>query len=334
MNTPLRAGIVGVGRLGRHHVRVLAEMPGVTLAGVYDKNPERGREHARPHGADQADSLDALMAACDIISVVTSTSAHYEVAHQIIEAGVACFIEKPICATSAEAEQLIALAVKKGVPLGVGHIERYNPAFVEFLADPVEPRFIEAHRLAEFTARGTDVAVVYDLMIHDIDLLLCLMGEEPTDVRAAGAAVVSDDLDICNARLEFARGAVANLTASRISGFGMRRFRIFGEANYVALDLLDKKIERHRLFASEAELRTTGFEGLHLPLGDRGQVVAVQRHTPDAPDMLHAELADFIQSMRDGRTPPVTGQDGLRALRVAERIHSEAHALLKSARLG
>jgi predicted dehydrogenase len=313
---------------------VLAELPGVTLAGVYDKNPERGREHARPHGADQMESLDALVAACDVISVVTSTSAHYDVARQIIEAGVACFIEKPICATSVEAQKLIQQAQKSGVPLGVGHIERYNPAFMEFRSDPVEPRFIEAHRLAEFTPRGTDVAVVYDLMIHDIDLLLCLMGEQPTDVRAAGAAVVSDDLDICNARLEFSRGAVANLTASRISTFRMRRFRIFGEANYVALDLQDKKLERYRLFASEAELRTTGFEGLHVPLGDRGQVVAVERQTPDAPDMLQAELGDFIQSIRDGRTPPITGQDGLRALQVAERIHSEAHALLKSARLG
>jgi predicted dehydrogenase len=247
---------------------------------------------------------------------------------------VACFIEKPICATSTDAEKLIDQARAAGVPLGVGHIERYNPAFLEFQTDPVESRFIEAHRLAEFTARGTDVAVVYDLMIHDIDLLLCLMDEEPTDVRAAGAAVVSDDLDICNARLEFARGAVANLTASRISTFRMRRFRIFGEANYVALDLQNKKLERYRLFDSETELRTTGFTGPHVPLGDRGQVVAVERHNPDGPDMLTAELSDFVGSIRDGRTPPITGQDGLRALRVAERIHTEAHALLKSARLG
>jgi predicted dehydrogenase len=170
-------------------------------------------------------------------------------------------------------------------------------------------------------------------MIHDIDLLLHLLGEEPTDIRAAGAAVVSDDLDICNARLEFACGAVANLTASRISSFDMRRFRIFAEARYVALDLKEKSIEQYRLFASQEELAQSGAEGTHMPFGDRGQMLAVAKTEPEAAEMLKLELGEFVAAVQNGESPPVDGQAGLRALRVADRIHSQAHELLKQANL-
>lgn len=325
----IRAGTVGVGRLGREHVRVLAGLPGVTLAGVYDKHPGRGETEGQPYGVHQLASLDDLIQACDLISVVTSTRSHFEVARRIVEAGVACFVEKPICATATEAETLVELARSRGVPLGVGHIERYNPAYVAFRREPVKPRFIEAHRLAPFVSRGADVAVVFDLMIHDIDLVLHLVGQAPRDVRAAGAAVVSNDLDICNARLEF-DGAVANLTASRISAATRRRFRVFSESTYSVLDLREKSLERYRLFDSAEALERAGAEGSALPLGEAGHMVAMEKIVPQGGEMLHDELADFVNAVKAGRTPPVTGDDGLLALRVAEQVHERAHEMLRS----
>lgn len=331
MNIPIRAGTVGVGRLGREHVRVLAGVPNVRLAGVYDKNPVRGETEGEHFGVHQAASLDHLIQSCDVITVVTPTRTHFEVASRIVAAGVACLVEKPLCATAAEAETLVELAQKKGVPLGVGHIERYNPAYAAFRLQPVVPRFIEAHRLSPFVSRGADVAVVFDLMIHDIDLVLHLVGQLPRDVRAAGAAVVSNDLDICNARLEF-DGAVANLTASRISTERLRRFRVFSESAYAVLDLHEKTLERYRLFDSTESLARSGTFGTALPLGERGHVVAMEKVATADGEMLHAELADFILAVRTGTSPPVTGEDGLSALRVAEQVHERAHALLQSVR--
>lgn len=331
MVASLRAGTVGVGRLGREHVRVLAHLPGVKLAGVYDKHPERGHSVGQPYGVPQAESLDQLIGSCDLITVATTTRSHFEVASRIVAAGVACFVEKPICATAAEAQALVEMARAHSVPLGVGHIERYNPAYVAFRKEAVVPRFIEAHRLAPFVERGADVAVVFDLMIHDIDLVLHLVGQEPRDVRAAGAAVVSNDLDLCNARLEF-DGAVANLTASRISPATRRRFRIFSESTYSVLDLKEKSLERFRLFASQAELERAGAEGSTLPLGERGHVVAMEKVAPTGGEMLYDELAAFVAAVASGDTPPVTGEDGFRALRVAEQVHQRAHELLRSVR--
>lgn len=329
----IRAGTVGVGRLGKEHVRVLAHLPGVVLSGVYDRHPERGEAEGGPYGVHQAASLDELIARCDLITVVTPTASHFEVAWQVVEAGVACFVEKPICATASEAERLVERARSRGVPLGVGHIERYNPAYKAFQSVPVQPRFIEAHRMAPFVSRGTDVAVVFDLMIHDIDLVLHLVGQTPRDVRAAGAAVVSNDLDLCNARLEF-DGAVANLTASRISPQTRRRFRVFSESSYAVLDLREKTLERYRLYDSQEALQKAGPAGSALPLGERGHMVAMETVAPAGGEMLALELADFVAAVVSGRTPPVSGDDGLRALRVAERVHQSAHELLRSVRPG
>jgi len=320
---------VGTGRLGREHVRVLSGLPGVKLAGVYDKNPERGEAEAQPFGVHQADSLEKLIQSCDLITVVTPTLAHFDVAARIVDAGVACFVEKPLCATSAQAEALVQSARQRGVPLGVGHIERYNPAYTAFRRQSVVPRFIEAHRLSPFALRGTDVAVVFDLMIHDIDLVLHLVGQAPTDVRAAGAAVVSQDLDICNARLEF-DGAVANLTASRISPERRRRFRVFSDSAYTVLDLQNKSLERYRLFPSAAARASAGAAGTVLPLGEEGHVVAMEKVVPEAGEMLVSELSDFVNAVQAGHRPPISGEDGLLALRVAERVHAQAHALLES----
>jgi predicted dehydrogenase len=329
----LRAGTVGVGRLGREHARVLAALPDVQLAGVYDVHPDRGEAIAAPLGAAQAESLEQLIADCDLVTVASPTSTHYEIAAQVLARGKACFVEKPICVQPADAASLVALAREKNLPLGVGQIERYNPAVRALLEQDVKPRFIEAHRLAGFTPRGTDVAVVYDLMIHDIDLVLHLMKEPPSHIHAAGASVISDDLDICNARMEFPQGAVANLTASRISTFSMRKFRIFAEQSYIALDLKEKNLERYRLFDSSQQMAQAGAQGLAMPFGDRGQVLSLERREGDSEEMLKLELADFVQAVRRGDRPPVDGEAGARALAVAEQVHRQAHELLQRAHL-
>jgi predicted dehydrogenase len=332
-NGKLKAGTIGVGRLGREHARVLAGLPGVQLAFVYDIHPERGAEVAEPLGARQAESVDRLIEACDLVTIASPTSTHYEVASRVLESGKACFVEKPICVEPLEAEKLVRLAQAKNLPLGVGQIERYNPA-VRALRDlQVRPRFIEAHRLANFSPRGTDVAVVFDLMIHDIDLVLHLVGEEPSHIHAAGAAVISEDLDICNARMEFPKGAVANLTASRISTFGMRKFRIFAQQAYVALDLKEKSLEHYRLFESADLLARAGARGMTLPFGDRGQVLSLEKRAGDSEEMLKLELADFVDAVRQGHAPTVDGRAGARALAVAQKVHRQAHELLERAHL-
>jgi len=329
----LRAGTIGVGKLGREHVRVLAGLPDVDLAGVYDLHPERGQAEAEKYGARQLDSPQAVIEACDVISIAAPTTTHFEIAEAVINAGKACFVEKPICATVAEAERLVSLADARKVPLGVGQIERYNPAVLELARRAVTPRFIEAHRLAGFSPRGTDVAVIYDLMIHDIDLVLHLVGEEPSHIHAAGAAVISDDLDICNARMEFPRGAVANLTASRISTFTMRKFRIFAERSYIALDLKEKTLEHYRLFDSAAALAASQSTGMSLPFGNRGQMLSLERAESSNGEMLQMELADFVRAVREGGEAPVDGRAGMRALRVADKIHRQALELLQRAHL-
>jgi predicted dehydrogenase len=329
----LRAGTVGIGRLGREHARVLASLPGVELAAVYDVHHERGQEVAARNGAHQAASLEALIDACDLVTIASPTSTHFEIAYRVIERGRACFVEKPICVSADLARRLVHEAEARGVPLGVGQIERYNPAVAALSELGVTPRFIEAHRLAGFSPRGTDVAVVFDLMIHDIDLVLHLIGEEPSHIHAAGAAVISEDLDICNARMEFPRGAVANLTASRISTFGMRKFRIFAEQAYVALDLKEKNLEYYRLYPSAATASGAGAGGMIMPFGDRGQVLAVERREGESEEMLKLELADFVRAVRLGTPPPVDGRAGARALGVAEQVHRQAHELLQRAHL-
>jgi len=329
----LRAGTVGVGRLGREHARVLASLPDVELAFVYDIHPERSGEVALRHGAVQAPSLDPLLEGCDLVTIASPTSTHFEIAARVIDSGRACFVEKPICVSAVDAEELVRRASAHNVPLGVGQIERYNPAVRALAELGVTPRFIEAHRLAGFTPRGTDVAVVFDLMIHDIDLVLHLIGEEPSHVHAAGAAVISEDLDICNARMEFPRGAVANLTASRISTFTMRKFRIFAEQSYVALDLKEKSLEHYRLFPSSASASGAGTSGMIMPFGDKGQVLTIERREGDSEEMLKLELADFVRAVQGRRAPPVDGRAGSRALAVAEQVHRQAHALLQRAHL-
>lgn len=314
MTAPLPVGVVGVGALGRHHARHLADLPAARLVGIHDLDTERARMVAGELGTRAYDSLEALLADVEAVSIAVPTVAHAEVGLRALDAGVAVLMEKPLASTLEEADALIAVASLRGVQLQVGHIERFNRAIRA--AEPYldGPRYLESQRLSPFQFRGTDVAVVLDLMIHDLDLVLHLLGgAAATDVRASGLAVLSSHLDIANARVEFAGGAVASATASRVARDRLRRFRIFQPSGYLSLDLAAGTGEFMRL-------RHGWQPGTGRELSD-----AVERIPLEAPeaDALRLELTSFVQSVRGGSDGVVTGAEGRAALALALQV-SEA----------
>jgi predicted dehydrogenase len=306
----IRAGVIGAGRLGRQHARVYAEMAGCVLVGVHDIDAGRAEAVAHEFGVRAFEQCHALLDAVDAVSVAVPTAEHASVGCTALEAGAHVLVEKPIAATVAEAERMVATAGSARRHLGVGHVERFNPAFMVLREMEVAPRFIESHRLAAYSPRGTDVAVVLDLMIHDLDLLLALTPSHVTEVAAVGVSVVSSQVDIANARLVFGDGCVANVTASRFSQKQMRRMRVFQRDAYMALDFLEGTCEVIRL-RRDAPLA----EGEPLPL--EGGILRRPEVEP-----LAAELGTFVAGIREGRSPSVDGEAGLEALRLAERVLS------------
>ncbi|MFZ5623867.1 MAG: Gfo/Idh/MocA family protein [Gemmatimonadota bacterium] len=308
MTAPLPVGVVGVGALGRHHARHLAQMPEARLVGVYDVDQERARAIANEYGCRAFADLDALLAEVEAVSVVVPTASHVAVGLRALGAGVPVLMEKPLAATLEEADQLVAAAAARGLQLQVGHIERFNRAVRAAAPYLEEPRFVEGHRLAPFQPRGTDVAVVLDLMIHDLDLILHLTGgAELVDVRASGAQVLSSHLDIVNARVEFDNGTVASVTASRVARERRRLLRIFQETGYLRLDLAQGTGEFLRV-------RKGWAPGEGSQLED-----ALERIVLEAPevDALRAELESFVHAVRGGRETVVTGAEGRAALALA-----------------
>ena len=301
MTAALAVGVAGVGSLGRHHARVLAGLDGVRPAGVYDVRPERAAEVAAEFGVPAAASLEALIEASDALVVAAPTVAHREVAAAALDAGRHVLVEKPMTATLEEADDLIARAARRGVVLQVGHIERFNPAVEAALPLAAGARFIETHRLGVFTARSLDVDVVLDLMIHDLQIAQAIVGRPVAEVRAAGVAVLTPRIDIANARIAFAGGCVANLTASRVSADKVRKFRVFAPAHYVSIDMGTQEIGAVRLLPG--------------PDGKPAIVpasVAVAREEP-----LRRELAGFAAACRGASAPLVSGADGRAALALA-----------------
>jgi len=318
----IRIGVAGVGRLGALHVARLREVAGVELAGVFDVNPKRAQQVAAEHGTRAFAALPELLANCAALTIAVPTSDHFTTALAALQAGRHVFIEKPITTTIAQARQLIALAQTKNLILQVGHIERFNGALRALAGFPLAPRFIESHRMASFDPRGTDVAVVLDLMIHDIDIILSLVQSAITRVDANGVAVVSHEPDIANARLQFANGCVANVTASRISQKKMRKMRLFQRDAYISVDFLQGFSEVFRLTAPE---ETVAGQAFPLVLGrlDQGarprHIIYEKREAPEG-NALRAELESFATAIRHEAPPPVTGEDGLHALEVATAI--------------
>ena len=300
----LRAGVIGVGHLGQHHARHYATLPGSILTGVFDTEAGRARLIADRHAVEAWTELDDLLDNVDIVSVASPTSAHYSATKACLEAGKHVLVEKPIAATLAEADELVALAARRACLLQVGHSERFNPIMQRMRPYVERPAFIEGHRLSAFGQRGTDVDVVLDLMIHDLDLVLSFNPGAVEEVRAAGIPVLSPNIDIANARIAFASGCVANLTASRVSANKMRRLRIFQRDQYVSIDFQSRQALVSRRTQDHATKPTIDVESYQA--GDE--------------EPLRLELEAFIRSVATGARPVVSGEDGAAALNLAMRV--------------
>lgn len=307
-----RAGVIGTGRLGREHARVYASLETVERLSVYDRDPARAEAVAKEHGARPCASIEALLAECDAVSICTPATHHHAAATSAFDAGVHVLVEKPIASDTAAARDMIARAASNGCVFQVGHIERFNGAFEAASTLIRHPRFIEAHRLSVFSPRGIDVSVVQDLMIHDIDLILkVLAGDRITELRASGAGVLTGAPDIVNARIEFAGGCVANVTASRISREPLRKIRFFEASRYVSVDLREKSVEAFEKIGDPD--RVPG--GLDPARLIRAMSVEIDRSEP-----LRKEIVSFLAAVRGETGPAVTGEEGLAALGVAERV--------------
>ncbi len=318
----LRIGIAGVGHLGKIHAKLWKEVEGVAVTGIYDANPAAADVVSNDLGVQCFENYSSFLNEVDALSIVTSTPSHYAIAMQAVVAGKHVLIEKPITTTTEQAEELIELAKIRNVKIQVGHIERFNPALLA--AEPYldDPRFFESHRMAQFQPRGSDVAVVLDLMIHDIDVILSLVKSPVKSIDASGVAVVSEELDIANARIKFENGAVANVTASRISQTPMRKLRIFAKEAYLSLDFGTKSVDVFRLTGEE---NTSNHAGITMKLGqiEKGNIPRnIIYEKPDVRDLnpLKFELEIFRDAILKDTTPLVSGVDGLNALRVAEMI--------------
>ena len=299
----IRVAVVGTGEFGRNHARVYRELGGVELVGVYDRSPERAAAVAKEFQAPALVSLDDLPGRADAVSVAVPTEAHAEVGCRLLEMGLDVLVEKPMAVDLAEADVLLAAARKNMRILQIGHVERFNPAVRA--VEPIlnRPLFFEVHRLGVFTPRSLDVDVIYDLMIHDLDILLALVNEPVTEVKAVGIPVLTDKVDIAHARLEFATGAVANVTASRVSTERVRKMRFFQQREYISLD-----------YARRDAFRI----GVKRP-GPQPEFAFEKLNAP-AVEPLHAELEAFVEASRTRKEPPTNGAAGRAALELAGRV--------------
>jgi predicted dehydrogenase len=302
--TRTRVAVVGVGHLGQHHARILAAMAEAELVAVVDTRPWRAEEIAAKYATTGLTDISGLLGRVDAVTIATPTASHVEVALPFIEAGAAVLVEKPIAISLGEADRLVEAAAARGTVLAVGHTERFNPAAVAALPLISAPRFIEVHRLGTFPERSLDIDVVFDLMIHDLDLLLTVVGSDVASVEAVGVNVLTPRVDIANARLRFACGCIANVTASRISRDRVRKARFFQQDSYVSIDYAAQEVEAYRLVAQPGAR-----PAIH------GGVVEVASDEP-----LRRELSDFIDAVRACRPPGVTGEDGRAALALATRV--------------
>jgi len=310
-------GVAGAGRLGREHARILAAMEGTRLAGVHDVDGERGRAVAEASGTAFVGGLDALLSECDALVVAVPTAAHHAVARAALASGLHVLVEKPLAATLEEADDLIDVAASGGSTLAVGHVERFNPAVRSAEPHLEAPRFIESLRLAPFQPRGTDVNVVLDLMIHDIDLVLGLVGAPVESLDAVGTPVLTDSVDIANARLVFANGTVAEITASRVSEERQRVLRLFQPSGYLKLDLASGRGEFLRRKGGAVPAGGAGADGSVPSLADIVERVPLRG---DGREPLRLELEAFLAAVRGQASPIVSAREGRAALEVALRI--------------
>jgi predicted dehydrogenase len=303
-DAPVRVGVVGVGHLGRHHARLYASLPSAQLVAVADRDFDRAQKIAAEYGCVALRDAAELRGRIDAASIATPTIDHRAAACALLDAGVDVLIEKPIAPSLAETDIILESAQKANRLVMVGHTERFNPAMAALARAIDAPRFVEIHRLAAFTARSTDVDVILDLMIHDLDLLLWFDGTEPVSVDAVGVAALTDKVDIANARIRFASGCVANVTASRISAEPLRRIRVFQSRTYIGCDTGERKVERFRLVVG----------------GDGKPAIHHEMLPVDDGEPLALELSAFVHAVRTRTAPPIDGLAGRRALQLAVRV--------------
>ena len=319
----LRIGIAGIGHLGRHHLRLLQEVKGVELVGCYDTDPEV-QQRERDKGIRVYETYEELLRDVDAVDLVVPTDVHYPLAQKALITGKHVFLEKPITETLDQGRRLVDLAQSQNLTFQIGHIERFNPAITSLQATDLAPRFIESHRLSQFQQRGTEVAVILDLMIHDIDIILSLVKSPVQHVDASGVPVITNSVDIANARITFENGCVANITASRISQKPMRKLRIFQQAAYISIDFQQNTSEIYRL-RNAGEESAVSFPIILGELEFDGIKKQIVYEQPDIQETnaLKDELQSFVHAIETGERPIVTGEDGIRALEVAQLIQEK-----------
>ncbi len=312
----LKVGIFGVGHLGKFHISNWKEIEGVKIIGFFDPNNDNANEVINTHGLKRFSDEEKLIEACDIIDVITPTNLHYEVCMMAIRKGKHVFVEKPLAHTLQEGKDLVNMVREAGVKMQVGHVERFNPAYLALKELNLNPMFIEVHRLAQFNPRGTEVSVILDLMIHDIDIILSLVKSDVKSISASGVAVMTDTPDIANVRIEFNNGCVANLTSSRISMKKMRKVRLFQKDAYIGIDLPEKKTEIIKLKQPE-DVDAFSFD-IETPNGKK--TIAIANPSIEPLNAIKLELTSFVDAIVNNKPTVVSEIDGYLAMEVAHKI--------------
>lgn len=313
----LKIGVLGAGHLGKIHLKLIREISDYELAGFYDPDDAKASAAEKEFGIIRFHDTDALIAACDVVDVVTPTLSHYDCAAKAMQLGKHVFIEKPLAGTLEEAKKLIEIAEQTGVKAMVGHVERFNPAFLALSGMTLRPMFIETHRLAQFNPRGTDVSVVLDLMIHDIDIILNIVHAPVSRISASGVAVISKTPDIANARIEFENGCVANITCSRISMKQMRKIRLFQQDAYISMDLLEKNTEIIRM--TQPDAAAGNVFTIDTGNGEQKSFTYDKKGDPGI-NAIKMELELFARSIMENTLPRVTLTDGYNAMKIAQNV--------------
>lgn len=327
----LKIGVFGAGHLGKIHMQQWREVEGIELIGFFDPSDDNAASAITQYQVPRYDDMEKLIADADALDIVSTTTTHYDIAKQCLLNGKHVFIEKPLANTLEEGSELVQLVKEANVKCQVGHVERYNPAYRALEDELLQPMFIEAHRLAQFNPRGTDVSVILDLMVHDIDIVMHLVKSPVKRISASGVSVISETADIVNARIEFDNGCVANLTASRISLKKMRKMRLFQRDAYIGIDFLEKKTEVIRLKDGEQKTGMLDFP-IDMPNGDK-KLISVQMPEVEQSNAIREELAGFAASILEDKPVRVSVYDGFQAMDVAHQIlkkmsmHNEMHEI-------
>ena len=312
----LKVGVFGVGHLGKYHLNNWKEIPEVSIVGFFDPNNDNAKEVEKTYGLKRFMDEETFIAACDIIDIVTPTQHHFPVCEMAIKMGKNVFVEKPMANTIEEGKAIVNMVKEANIKLQVGHVERFNPAYTALKNASLNPLFIEVHRLAQFNPRGTEVSVIFDLMIHDIDIILSIVKSDIKNISASGVAVLTDTPDIANVRIEFNNGCVANLTSSRISMKKMRKIRLFQKDAYIGIDFLEKNTEIIKLKKPE-DADTFSFD---IETHQGTKTISIENPVIEDGNAIKAELSSFVHAIINNETPVVSEIDGFLAMEVAHQI--------------